>query len=296
MFLIYLSMYWPIPNLMKLAIGLNEYDLGWLSADRWYFKSILIGRLLAAVGERLRVPSWLQIVVAFSPLMLPAHHIFFTFNFCGHGSLPKGALPITRALFMWYDAEYCSMVNPWECWYIFLYVAAFHFSRPMLSRIAPLLPRGPQWGTAAVCASMLLGVFTCLVHYPMQALDSAGWMRCGPIEFGVSVVQPVLFALGMVYLPVDLSYWGNGTLVVYIFHFYFTAGGSANIRNLLDPAVHIFAWDPTGLLTAAAIVSTIFVVQTVLVTIGKFLVLVRQHLLLSVTRSIAWWRTSCSEA
>lgn len=136
--------------------------------------------------------------------------------------------------------------------------------------MTPMVPKGPVWAAASLGASMTIGVLMAMFHYPNLVLESGEGMQFAPLELGVDFVQPVLFALGMTYLPLNLSWWGNTTLGCYAFHFYF----KDTVGNWMISVAPAMSWDPTGLLMFFIALVTALFFTTFLGPVGHaFLVL-----------------------
>jgi hypothetical protein len=232
---------------------MNYYN----SDHRWYLIMVLEARIFLQICEILRMPGWLQGIIISIPCFLPSsvfggdtaaknafdicenadtqQYVQYTFSWIFRNFGPAGTTTGTTA---------CPMYQGWIQWYTACYVWCFHYLRS-LSRIAgPHLPKGPVWSAAALGASMTIGVLMAMFHYPNNVLENGTGLEYAPLELGVDFFQPVLFVLGMTYLPLDLSWWGNTTLGAYAFHFYFKDGVSTWFLGIA-PAM---SWDPTGLL------------------------------------------------
>jgi len=135
--------------------------------------------------------------------------------------------------------------------------------------VGPHLPKGHVWSAASLGASMTIGVLMAMFHYPNNVLENGTHLEWTPLELGVDFFQPVLFALGMTYLPLDLSWWGNTTLGCYAFHFYFKDSVSKMFLTIA-PAM---SWDPTGLLLFVICLVVCLVFTSILGPIGHWGVL-----------------------
>eukprot|EP00746_Dinoflagellata_sp_MGD_P059537 gnl/MRDRNA2_/MRDRNA2_253942_c0_seq1.p1 gnl/MRDRNA2_/MRDRNA2_253942_c0~~gnl/MRDRNA2_/MRDRNA2_253942_c0_seq1.p1 ORF type:complete len:167 (+),score=10.26 gnl/MRDRNA2_/MRDRNA2_253942_c0_seq1:71-502(+) len=108
-------------------------------------------------------------------------------------------------------------------------------------------------------------------------------MAWAPLEVGVDFIQPALFALGMTWLPLDLSWWGNTTLGCYVFHFYFKDHMCLAAQHIGDA----FSFDPTGLLTLACVVGSALTYTTVVGPIGHYFLLLPTFVHARVRRALA---------
>merc|ERR1711920_326348 len=116
---------------------------------------------------------------------------------------------------------------------------------------------------------MTMGVLMAMFHYPNNVLESGTGLQWFWLELGVDVLQPCLFALGMTYLPFNLSWWGNTTLGTYCFHFYFRD----HVSELVMSITPGLAWDPTGLLTFFVILAMCLTFTTFIGPLGHYLLL-----------------------
>jgi len=117
---------------------------------------------------------------------------------------------------------------------------------------------------------MTIGVLMAMFHYPNNVLENGTHVEWVWLEVGVDFIQPVLFALGMTWLPINMSWWGNTTLGCYAFHFYFKDQMGAVFMKIA-PAL---SWEPTGLLLFFLGLAFCLVFTTFLGPVGhQFLIL-----------------------
>merc|ERR1711862_286684 len=108
-----------------------------------------------------------------------------------------------------------------------------------------------------------------MFHYPNASLESGQLTAWAPLEVGVDIIQPALFAFAMAYFPFDLAWWGNTTLGCYCFHFYFKDTMNVVFSSVTDQ----LAWDPTGLVTYIVIIGTCLFYTTFFGPLGHYLLL-----------------------
>jgi len=244
------------------------------SDHRWYLIMVLQARVFMQIGEKLHVPGWVQGILVSIPCFLPDsafNNQGFAFNVCGLHS----ASPPVLYFFSWFARSFggnvCPLYWQWVQWYVAFYVWCFHYLRPLVQWGTPHLPKGRTWSAVALASSMTLGVLMAMFHYPNNVLETGTGMQWAPLELGVDFLQPVLFALGMSHLTLNLSWWGNTTLGCYAFHFYFKDQMASWMMYTIVPAM---AWDPTGLLMFFVALCTGLFFTTILGPIGhSFLVL-----------------------
>merc|ERR1712070_1178016 len=160
----------------------------------------------------------------------------------------------------------CPVYQCWVHWYLIFYVWCFHYMRPIVTWAAKWVPKGATWAAAAFSASMIIGIVMAMFHYPNTSLESGKLTAWAPLEVGIDIIQPSLFAFAMAYFPFDLAWWGNTTLGCYCFHFYFKDQMSAVITSLAGN----LEWDPTGLLTYFMILAICGFYSTILGPLGHY--------------------------
>mmetsp|Transcript_140089 Transcript_140089/g.254740 ORF Transcript_140089/g.254740 Transcript_140089/m.254740 type:complete len:1172 (-) Transcript_140089:20-3535(-) len=246
---------------------LNSYT----SDHRWYLIMVLQARVYMQICEVLRMPGLAACLLISIPNFLPKS-VFegeeYAFDVCEIPTAP----PYVLYTFSWLARNFgdgCPLYWRWVHWYTTAYVWCFYFLRVVVRRLSNVVPKGPTWATAALGASMTIGVLMALFHYPNNVLETGTGMQYAPLELGVDFVQPALFALGMTYFPFDLSWWGNTTLGCYVFHFYFRDAASSLVLAMA-PA---FAWDATGLLLFVVILAMLVFFTSVLGPIGHYILL-----------------------
>merc|ERR1712039_107353 len=88
--------------------------------------------------------------------------------------------------------------------------------------------------------------------------------------------------LGMTYLPLNLSWWGNTTLGCYCFHFYFRDQMTAWTQSISQALV----WDSTGLILLFVIVGMCVTITTFLGPAGHYFLLTPTLLYANVKKSL----------
>jgi len=294
-FLVYLAMAMPFPQMLHLVFGswawphtwgsasAPKHVLGWgymqmnsyTSDHRWYLEMVLQVRIYMQICEKLRIPGWVQGLVATAICLLPSG-IFeegeYAFDICegndGQSSVPTYVMYTFSWLFRnWGDG--CAIYYCWIQWYFAFYVWCFHYLRPIASRLQPRLPKGRTWAAASLGASMTIGILMAMLHYPNNVLENGTGLQWAALEIGADILQPVLFVLGMTHLPLNLAWWGNTTLGCYVFHFYFRDQFSQFIVDIAPS----FQWDGTGLLLLAVILGLCLLITSVLGPLGHYFLL-----------------------
>mmetsp|Transcript_41865 Transcript_41865/g.76059 ORF Transcript_41865/g.76059 Transcript_41865/m.76059 type:complete len:1174 (-) Transcript_41865:155-3676(-) len=293
-FAVYLMMAMPFPQfLYYLSGGLvwpktwGAYDpptgahiWGWkymkinsyTSDHRWYLDMVLRARVYMQFMELMTAPGWLQVALVAIPCIMPDTWFekdTYAFDVCEFDHEETYVMYWFSWIFRnWGDG--CPLYWRWVQWYLVFYVLCFHYLRPLVRVIEKRLPKHRTWAAIAMASSMTLGVLMAMMHYPNSCLentcDSMWW---APIEIGVDILQPSLFILGMTYLPVNLSWWGNTTLGCYCFHFFFKDRMTVLIMGLTE----VFAWDATGLLQLVAILGMCLFMTSFVGPLGHYILL-----------------------
>eukprot|EP00746_Dinoflagellata_sp_MGD_P002200 gnl/MRDRNA2_/MRDRNA2_104257_c0_seq1.p1 gnl/MRDRNA2_/MRDRNA2_104257_c0~~gnl/MRDRNA2_/MRDRNA2_104257_c0_seq1.p1 ORF type:complete len:1108 (-),score=158.55 gnl/MRDRNA2_/MRDRNA2_104257_c0_seq1:24-3302(-) len=218
------------------------------SDHRWYLFMLLQIRLFLFIGEIAHTPGWLQ---------------------CFLISTPCAVMVIAQSLGFGVPASWYWLFG-WEWWYVMFYAVAYHYIRPTHDFVTTRLPSSPLWGALAACTSMTLGMAMAMFHYPNSVLEYGKWGMWAPVEIAISILQPTLFALSMVWLPFDLSWWGNSTLGCYCFHWYikyhmlWLGAATADQLQFLDA---------TGFLCIIALISFAVIFSTLLGPLGHYVLL-----------------------
>merc|ERR1719161_1308319 len=108
-----------------------------------------------------------------------------------------------------------------------------------------------------------------MLHYPSSVLENGTLGIWAPVEIAISILQPTLFALSMVWLPFDLSWWGNSTLGCYCFHWYIKEP-MLQLAQLTADQLH---FDATGILCTCALISFAVIYSTLLGPVGHYVLL-----------------------
>eukprot|EP00747_Dinoflagellata_sp_TGD_P149427 gnl/TRDRNA2_/TRDRNA2_177010_c1_seq1.p1 gnl/TRDRNA2_/TRDRNA2_177010_c1~~gnl/TRDRNA2_/TRDRNA2_177010_c1_seq1.p1 ORF type:complete len:535 (-),score=70.27 gnl/TRDRNA2_/TRDRNA2_177010_c1_seq1:194-1681(-) len=280
-FLVYMLMALPFPQMLHFVFGRWSWPLDWggypepknvwsyeymqinsiTSDHRWYLLMYLEARVFMAICEKVQLPAWLQVFLSVLPCCLPSK-LFerneYAFNYCkplltGHPT--AGHSRTLEYAFSWVFRNFgdgCPVYWRWVQWYVVFYIFSFHYIRAIVRKFTSVCPKSATWSTIALASSMTIGVAMGLFHYPNNVLEKGTGMQWVWLEVGVGFLQPALFALGMTYVPLNLSWWGGTTLGCYVFHFYFRD----HMSTVIDWASGWFAWDPTGILSYILIVAT----------------------------------------
>jgi len=133
-----------------------------------------------------------------------------------------------------------------------------------------MLPSKPVYGAMAVAASMTIGMLVAMFDYPLKFAfpfhneNVFTWWTL--VEFLACTLQPLLLVYGMTFVRLNMTFWGNATLAVYVFHFHFYVF----MRPLIVWVPIYMQWDSTGLLNAGIILLLCFLLQTVVGYCGVF--------------------------
>jgi len=250
----------------------NNWDWSYMqfnsytSDHRWYLIMVLQARVFLQICELMHLPGWVQGLIISIPCFLPDSAYEgkeYALDVCEYNAAPTYVLYI----FSWVGRNFgdgCALFWRWVHWYTVAYVWCFHYLRPCVTHVTARLPKGPTWAAAALGTSMTIGVLMAMFHYPNNVLENGTGLEWAPLELGVDLIQPSLFALGMTYLPLDMSWWGNTTLGCYAFHFYFRDKVSQMVQSI---AIGL-SWDATGLLLYIVILAICLVFTSILGPIG----------------------------
>jgi len=259
------------------------------SDHRWYLLMILQTRIFMQIGEKINCPGWLQAALYFLTCVVDYPEGDYAFDICEkRAHAPTYVLYIFSWIFRNFgsnagdqdDVAGCPIVWRWVQWYGFFYVLCFHYLRPLVNFVLAAVPdklKTPTWGAAAFGLSQMIGVTMALFHYPNDVLEGgsasgAGFFakyRWAWLEFGVDFFQPALIAISMVFLPLNLAWWGNTTLGCYVFHFYFKDQAGQWSWSLANA----FAFDNSGLLLFFALIGMCLLFTSILGPAGHYLLL-----------------------
>jgi len=286
LFFVYLLAGFPIPQLLHAIMPgvINEecasaWPADGCSGHRWYLLMTVWVHVFLALFQLLRIWPSVQVL---------AHGLLAMFG-------PTFALDLcstsTPSWFKWTNAwiwglrsttigdagDTCPIYWGWFQVYVFYYVAAYYYSRPCMELIKNALARvnGQYWAIGAGAGSILLGSTMAAFHYPNISTEYGvhdprfKWWDF-PLEVGADAVQPILLALAMAWLPVDMSWWGNSTLGTYIFHFYIRTQMHSNwIPTILRHMEGI----PGGVVQLLVVLALPFIFVTFIGPIGHYLLL-----------------------
>jgi len=293
-FLVYMAMAMPIPQLIHYMTGPFGWPKWWGSAPapsniwgwqymemnsyasdhRWYLMMILKARIFLGIAKNLHIPAWAQCLIATVPCCLPSSifetegGVTYMFDICEYGSVST----YVQYWFSWLFRNFgdgCAMYYRWVQWYGTFYVWCFHYLRLVVMKLGKVLPKGRTWAAASLALSMYIGVLMAMFHYPNNVLETGSGVQWAPLEVGIDILQPSLFALGMTYLPLNLSWWGNTTLGCYVFHFYFR-DSVAQLTTKLGVAL---TWDSSGLIFLFCILAMSLSFTSVVGPLGHYVLL-----------------------
>jgi len=305
-FMVYLMMALPLPQLMHMIFGSWAWPVFWsggneapqdewgwdymrLNSDtsdhRWYLLMILQTRIFLQIGEVIGVPGWAQVIFYGATCAIPMQGSGYLFDFCQD----RDQQPYALYVFSWVFRNWgngCPMVLRWVQIYGFFYVLCFHFLRPLVAFITKRIPercRTNTWAAGAFSTSQMIGLSMALFHYPNLVLESGTGLQWAWLEMSVAFLQPALIALGMAALPFNLAWWGNTTLGCYVFHFYFKDQVGMWVWSLCDWV----AWDPTGLLAFFLIIGLCAIFTTFLGPAGHYFLLTPTLLYPRIAKAMA---------
>lgn len=239
------------------------------SDHRWYLLMVLEAKVAMWIAQKLCMPGWLQSIVFFIPCLLSGVLPTSALDMC---SPDTSAPTAVKYVFAWVFRTFgstCPVYLAWVQWYLVFYVWAFHFMRPLVEILAKWVPKGAHWAAAAMGTSWMLGIIMAMYHYPNQCLETGTLTAWAPIEMGVDIIQPSLFAFAMAYFPFDMAWWGNSTLGCYCFHFYF----KDSMNLVFSQYGRSLSWDPTGLATYVSIVATCMLYTSVCGPFGHYVLI-----------------------
>ncbi|CAK0800362.1 unnamed protein product [Prorocentrum cordatum] len=266
-FVVYLAMAFPLPHVLRGIFGDWVWREDWygpfggvdwqfmsctpwiVSGHRWFLYMILQSRVMLRIGGKLGAPGWLQTAFWFGVVgVCPVEQAG---DPCEHEEL---WMPLRWTL-MWVfgaggeDCGQCPIYTHWIMWFSAFYVASFHYLRRFMAVVGRRLPKGPVWSVVALGCSFCIGLTVAAFHYPWSHYRrNPLWAAC---EVITTTLQPMLLALGMTFVPVDMSMCGTRAIGCYIIHFFFSDRCTVAIVG----AVTALAWDRTGLLILLAIVA-----------------------------------------
>jgi len=312
-FLVYLLMALPIPQIMHIIFGKWAWPLYWgvygdgspveppanqwgwdymqynsvASDHRWYLLMVLEARIFMQVCEVLKVPGSIQVLLyalscCIPPSMLEEQQ--YAFDICEYSTAPDYVLYTFSWIFRNFG-DGCAVYWRWLQIYGAFYVFCFHFLRPVvdwLQKRVPARMKTPTWGAVSFACAMNIGLLMGLFHYPNNVLENGTGWQWAWLEIGVDFLQPTLVVIGMSYLPFNLAWWGNTTLGCYVFHFYFKDQVGVWAGKICDAV----AWDATGLLSVFLVFALCAFFTTILGPAGHYALLAPTFLYQRVARRI----------
>jgi hypothetical protein len=259
---------------------------GSTSGHRWYLLMVLQARVFLQICEKLRIPNWAQVALISMPGVIGAGSV----SHVGDACALKDTSNFTKFILTWVFGTNGGQCAAWVRWvhsYVMIYVICFHYLRPLVERFAKRLPKGPAWAASATAASMLMGTLMALYHYPNNILETGDDATWAWLELTVSLLQPMLFALGTTYWPVNLAWWGNTTLGCYVIHFYIRD----RMTDMMEKLVPLLAWEPTGLMLPIAAITLCVMFTSTIGPLGHYL-LVAPQLLCPIQFTKRMWHQS----
>lgn len=265
--LAFLARHLVIPDLMMELVGAEAVtELYGNTGITWFLPIFLISRVLIFLAQKVGLSPGVQTLLLVALSLRPSS-LFPDVNICAN--MHPG--PVLRELYrVLQSLDLCGLAFPrWMCFRVLSYMAMYYYSRPALGAMKPFLPQGPTWSAAAFALSWIIGMWASLWHYPLGLLQPEAKSLSVNMywEFLVCCSQPILLACGMVYFPVDLSYWGEVVIFAYLTHFYFLS----EVRWATALLLPYLQWDPSGFLGALLVVMSCFLLLTVLTVVGRFL-------------------------
>mmetsp|Transcript_23209 Transcript_23209/g.39637 ORF Transcript_23209/g.39637 Transcript_23209/m.39637 type:complete len:1069 (-) Transcript_23209:214-3420(-) len=203
-----------------------------IAGHRWYLFMVIQANVCIALGQRLRMPGWLQVIVQYLITIIRSK---VNFNPCAYG-LPLWLewLCCWIVPFSSLGSGNCELLDCYVQKFVPIYTVSFFYSRRVKEVITRIISRlgcnTAAWAVVAGGVSILLGVVWTLVNFyeglQCTAFPFKGILHelfLGNIQMdSYSLVQPALFALAMTWLPFDMSWWGNAALSTYVLHYYFS--------------------------------------------------------------------------
>jgi len=270
-------------DLLVLILYLLTWSHGW----RWYFAVMLQAKLLLVVGSIVRIPALLLMLSMLLLWFLP-DRLYPGVDLCHPSS---NLSPLQKIFFEVLfskgmgTAPFCPILDHPRTVFIFVYIAAFHMGETILTKVSPMLPSKPVYGAMAVAASMTIGMLMAMFDYPLKFAfrneNVFTWWTL--VEFLTCTLQPLLFVYGMRFVPLDMTFWGNTTLAVYVFHWVFTGVAWGFIPWL---SLHMQR-DSTGLLIVCILLLLCFVLQTVVGGCGNLMLRGLQKVIAMVASAVS---------
>jgi len=278
----------PIRFRQSDLLVLILYLVSWSSGWRWYFAVMLQAKLLLVVGSMMRIPALLLMLSMLLLWFLP-DRFYPGVDTCN----PSWNLsPLQKRLFevLFFNdmgtAPFCPILDHPRTLFIFVYVAAFHMGETILANVSQMLPSKPVYGAMAVAASMTIGILVAMFDYPLKFAfpfhneNVFTWWTL--VEFLAFTLQPLLLVYGMTFVRLNMTFWGNATLAVYVFHYNFIVF----MGPLIAWVSFYMQWDSTGLLNAGIILLLCFLLQTVVGCCGVFILRCLQIAIAKVARAV----------
>jgi len=271
---------WAWPKSTHLRDLQGHWDVEYMkyhsyqSDHRWYLLMVLQARLYLQLGEWIcdlvapRAPAWTHGLAQTLVFAIPVVALDTEAgNLCVESN--SDAMIWFGSLIFRNFGSGCPVYVRWFQIYGLYYVMSYHFLRSAVDKFKKFLPVGATWSALALTISMCLGVAQAMWHYPNYALEDGSGMKWVWWEFFVDMAQPMLFALGMTYLPLNMAWWGNTTLGCYVFHFYFRDTFTTMFLHM----GRAFNFDATGLLLPLCIIGICGAFTTICGPFGHYLLL-----------------------
>jgi len=231
---------------------------------------MLQAKLLLVVGSIVRIPALLLMLSMLLLWFLP-DRLYPGVDLCH----PSSNLSPPQKIFFEVlfskgmgTAPFCNLGPSKDCLYFCLYCCVPH-GKTILTKVSPMLSSKPVYGAMAVAASMTIGMLMAMFDYPLKFAfrNENVFTSWTLVEFLTCTLQPLLFVYGMRFVPLDMTFWGNTTLAVYVFHWVFTGVAWGFIPWL---SLHMQR-DSTGLLIVCILLLLCFVLQTVVGGCGNLM-------------------------
>mmetsp|Transcript_73486 Transcript_73486/g.135764 ORF Transcript_73486/g.135764 Transcript_73486/m.135764 type:complete len:1050 (-) Transcript_73486:32-3181(-) len=203
-----------------LIMGMFDPDWDY-NEHRWYLYMVFHAHVCIYIGQRLRLPGWLQVGLGFFFYMTEET---INFNPCQRYNLPHWLEYVLDVIFPYSDhrIHHCPLHVGYVMQFEVMYIAAFYYGRRAMNSVTRVISQmglnTAVWGVVAAGVSMVTGAaWMSFKHFSAFETDPVH----SAVKWIVFVVQPGMLALSMVWFPFDMSWWGNAALSTYISHVYF---------------------------------------------------------------------------
>mmetsp|Transcript_14588 Transcript_14588/g.26970 ORF Transcript_14588/g.26970 Transcript_14588/m.26970 type:complete len:1040 (-) Transcript_14588:57-3176(-) len=208
--------------ILVVYLIMGMFDPDWdYNEHRWYLYMVFHAHVCIYIGQRLRLPGWLQVGLGFF-FYMTEHTI--NFNPCQRYNLPHWLEYVLDVIFPYSDhrIHHCPLHVGYVMQFEVMYIAAFYYGRRAMNSVTRVISQmglnTAVWGVVAAGVSMVTGAaWMSFKHFTAFETDPVH----SAVKWIVFVVQPGMLALSMVWFPFDMSWWGNAALSTYISHVYF---------------------------------------------------------------------------